>query len=165
MQSNRIIILLTWRTCTMSVLHARRWTVIGDYEGEENYLRWWSRITELTVMLVTVLDGVMVADIGFRRRCCDFFFFPTQRSFFFPHRYLLFLSSSSVLPLCFSSCLSFPLSIPFLSFSFPFPPMFSFVFFSLSLLSYSLCPLSPLFQSPPPPALCFHSFFFFTFFS
>ena len=147
MHNNQLIFLLACRTCTVHVLQARRWTMTDDYEGEENYLRWWSRIAELTVMLVTVLGGVAVADGGSRRRCCSFFFFPVQRP---PFSSLL----SSLSLLCLSSSSSF--SVPpafFLKFPFCFTPKTLLFHLLVRSFFFKQKSSSPYFLILPPSSM------------
>lgn len=98
-------------------------------------------------MLVTVLGGVAVL--------LRFFLLPCAEALFFSPRYLLYLSSSyssSVLPLCFSSCLTgFLLKI-------------SFSFYSENSPPPSACPFVFYNKNPSPPVSNLPSFLFVVFF-
>jgi len=117
----------------------------GEYEGEENHLRRWSRMTELTVMLVTILGGVAVAvtakpeDSGgvpsLRCRDTGLCLLPPAGCSFYPFFFLL--------PVCLSRS---PYRYPQLFLSFNCYGPFSLKTVGLSL-SRSLLPFFCLFFS------------------
>jgi len=129
----------------------------GGYEGEENYLRWWSRMAELTVMLVTIFGGVAVAVTGKSDDSggassprvetpvcvfsplsvcsfCPFFLLLPVYVSWSPYRYPYFFGPFSLNTVCLSLSRS------------PFP--FSAVFSSFFLFSSLLSGLCFIFLSP-----------------